>query len=159
MELREQEIMANNHIQKVEEILGREGWSYRRLGRDIIFIASYGSRKLKMNINCTDEGQVCCIAAYPWPLPEKRQSIVFAGLNDLNLRQIRGCFLVSANYEKVLYRCGVQILDEYTGYDSIQDILLTSVAVVNNFWTEIYTLLYGVEEGLHNRLAKEVNNG
>jgi len=147
-----------NHKQKVLEILEREGWSYREEEENVLFLASYGTRKWKMTIHCTEKGQISCYAAYPWPVPEIRLSKVLAGLNVLNQQQLRGCFFLCSSPSRVLYRCGVQILDEYTSYEAIEDILLTTVAVVNTHWPKVYSLLFGLDEGFPNmQLIKEAN--
>ncbi len=149
-----------NHRRKIEEILDREGWSYRKTERDILLIASWGAHKWKMDLHCTDEGQVSCFAAYPWPVPENRRSSLLAGLNDLNLQQQRGCFLFSPAHGRVLYRCGVQILDDYTSYETIKELLLTGAALTDANWNAVYRLIFGSSGDVpHSRLTEEVKHG
>lgn len=149
-----------NHRRKIEEILDSEGWSYRKTERDILLIASFGAHKWKMNLHCTDEGHVSCWAAYPWPVPENRRSSLLAGLNELNLQQQRGCFLFSPAHGKVLYRCGVQIMDDYTSYEAIRDLLLAGAALTEASWNPVYRLIFGISEEVpHSRLTEEVNHG
>lgn len=139
--------MGANRVQTVQEILDHEGWGYEKKENDILFIVSFGTRKWKMDINCTDEGQVCCFAVYPWSITGNRLARVLEGINKLNLVQRRGCFMVNPTDFTVIYRCGVQILDNYTSYDGIKNILISSVASVNANWENIYRLIYGVVEG------------
>jgi hypothetical protein len=136
--------MIGNMILKVKEILDHEGWKYVKSENDILLVASWQTRKWRMVISCEEEGQVCCFAVYPWNVTEDRFAGVFKALNELNMSQRRGCFMMNTLDMRVIYRCGVHILDEYTSHEYIKHVLLSSVASVNANWEKVYGLICGI---------------
>ncbi len=138
--------MQRNNLHKVREILDREGWSYQSQENDILLLVSFGGRKWKMIVNCSDEGLVCCFGVFPWPVAENRLARVWEGLNKLNLLQRRGCFMVNPADTRVIYRCGIQIVDEYASYAEIKNIFLAGVASVHANWEHVHRLIHGVSD-------------
>ncbi len=140
-------------ILRVQEILEQEGWHYEKRENDILLVITYMTRKWKMVISCDDNSRICCFSVFPWPVTAdrpvtmERQAAILAALNDLNLNQRRGCFILNPKDLSVVYRCGVQILDEFTAQDYIKDILFSSVASVNSNWERIYGITRGGNHG------------
>ncbi len=140
-------------ILKVQEILEQEGWHYEKRDNDVLLVVSYLTRKWKMVVSCDGDGRICCFSVYPWQaaadgsVTADRQAAIMAALNDLNLAQRRGCFMLNPKDLSVVYRCGVQILDEFTAQDYIKDILFSSVASVNRNWEKIYSIIRGGSNG------------
>ena len=138
-----QENLKAQEILKVQEILNLEGWKYEKIENDILLIAAYQARKWKMVISCEGESGVCCFAVYPWIVMVDKLAKTLVALNELNLVQRGGCFMVNPTDSKVIYRYGMQILDEYTSKEYIKNVLLLSVASVNANWEKIYSIIYG----------------
>lgn len=134
--------MTSSDILKVREILDNEGWEYETDGNDLLLMAAYGTRKWRMVISCEDKGRVCCYSVFPWPAAEDKATAVTRALNEQNLAQRRGCFMLNSSDMKVVFRCSAQLLDEYTSYDYIKDLLLYSVAAVNANWEEVYGMIF-----------------
>lgn len=134
--------MSEGRISQVQEILDREGWKYERENNAILLLASFLSRKWKMVIDCEGESRVCCFSVFPWAVPENKIADILGALNELNLAQRIGCFILNTADRRVVYRCGIRILDEYTSYDYIKYVLLSNTASVNANWETIYSLIF-----------------
>lgn len=135
--------MRKGRIYQVQEILDNEAWSYERKDNDILLLASYRTRKWKIVINCESESHICCYSVFPWPISEDKLAEALRALNELNLAQRTGCFMINSTDSRVVYRCGTQILDEYTSYDYIKYVLLSSVASVTQAWDLIHSVACG----------------
>ncbi|KUO71257.1 MAG: hypothetical protein APF81_03615 [Desulfosporosinus sp. BRH_c37] len=135
--------MTGGRIYQVQEILDHEGWNYERKDNDILLVASFRTKKWKMVISCEGERRVCCFSVFPWACSEDKLIGIWEALNELNLAQRIGCFMINTADRRVVYRCGIHILDEYTSYEYIKEVLLSSVALVNANWDKVYSVIYG----------------
>lgn len=135
--------MTEGLIEQVRGILDHEGWKYERKDNNILLVASFQTKKWKMVIDSEGESRICCFAVFPWVVAEDKLTGVLRALNELNLAQRIGCFIVNTADRRVVYRCGTQILDEYSSYDYIKYVLLSSVALVNANWDKVYSMIYG----------------
>lgn len=135
--------MTDGRIYQVQELLDHEGWKYERKENDILLLASFRTRKWKMVINCETERRVCCFSVFPWVCSKDKLTGIWRALNELNLAQRIGCFMINTADMRVVYRCGIHILDEYTSFDYIKEILLSNVALVNENWDKVYSVIYG----------------
>lgn len=135
--------MTEERIHQVQKILDHEGWKYERNDKDILLLASFHTKKWKMVINCEIERRVCCFSVFPWVCSEDKLTEIWGALNELNLAQRIGCFIINTADMRVVYRCGIHILDEYTSHDYIKEVLLSSVALVNANWDKVYSVIYG----------------
>ena len=136
--------MTKGIIHQVLEILDHEGWKYEINNNNILLVAAFRTKKWKMVISCESERRVCCFSVFPWVCSEDKLTEIWGALNELNLAQQTGCFMINTADTRVVYRCGVHILDEYTSHDSIKEVLLSSVALVNAYWDEVYSAVYGI---------------
>lgn len=134
--------MTGGIICQVREILDQEGWKYEIRDNDILLLASFRTRKWKMVISCEGDKRICCFSVFPWACSEDKLTGIWSELNELNLAQRIGCFMINSVDRRVVYRCGVYILDEYTSYDYIKEVLLSSVALVNANWDKVYSLTH-----------------
>lgn len=142
-------IMAEGRISQVQEILDYEGWKYERNNNDILLVASFRTKKWRMVVNCESENRVCCFSVFPWVCSEDNLTGIWGALNELNLAQRTGCFMVNTDDMRVFYRCGIHILDEYKSHDYIKEVLLSSVALVNENWDKVYSVIYGTDRAFH----------
>lgn len=135
--------MTDGAINQVQGILDHEGWKYERKDNDILLVASFRTRIWKMVISCEGRRRVCCFSVFPWACSEDKLTGIWRALNELNLGQRIGCFMINTADRRVVYRCGIHILDEYASYDYIKEVLLSSVALVNANWNKVYSVIYG----------------
>lgn len=135
--------MTEGRIYQVQEILDHEDWDYERRDNEILLIASFRTKRWKMVISCEGERRICCFSVFPWACSEDKLIGIWGALNELNLAQRTGCFMINTVDRKVVYRSGIHILDEYTSYDYIKEVLLSSVALVNANWDKVYSVIYG----------------
>jgi hypothetical protein len=134
--------MTEGKLYQVREILDREGWKYEIKDNNILLAASFYTKKWKLVINCEGERRICCFLVFPWVCSEDKLTGIWGALNELNLAQRVGCFMINTADRRVVYRCGIHILDEYRSYDYIKEVLFSSVAVVNANWDKVYSVIY-----------------
>ncbi len=137
-------VMTGGRIHQVQEILDHEGWKYQIKDSDILLAASFRTRRWKMVISCESERRVCCFSVFPWVCADDRLAGIWGKLNELNLAQRTGCFMLNPVDGRVVYRCGIHILDEFFSYDYIKEVLLASIALVNAYWDKVHSMIYGV---------------
>lgn len=75
---------------------------------------------------------LCCYIRYPWKISENSLSGILRPVNEKNASLSLGSFMVSGN--RLIFRCGAYICDEYTARESIYDLFVRSAATADGAW-------------------------
>lgn len=135
-------LMDGGIISSVRQILDHEGWRYEINNNNILLLVAFQTKKWKMVINCEGKMRVCCFSVFPWVCSEDRLIKIWGLLNELNFAQQTGCFVINTADNRVVYRFGIHILDEFTSHEYIKEVLLSSVAIVNANWDKVHGIIF-----------------
>lgn len=129
----------------VRALLDDEGWTYEADARDVRFVVVHGGRKWRMAASTFGDAGVAFFAQHPHPVNTDAESALLRGLNAINLRLRRGCFLLEPSSGHVVCRVDLRVQDDYACRDQLRDGLMTLVAIFLTHWDEVGLLLCGVE--------------
>jgi len=137
--------MSNELMPFILEIMERERFNCQIIDGSVVFLAGYKAKRWKMVMDCHQEKQLDCFAVFPWKLSPSQVDRVVRVLNELNLSQYVGCFLLNPKDNRVVYRYSTPVLDIFSAREYIVHALLSCAAVVHVYWDTIYGLV-GEEE-------------
>lgn len=123
----------------VEEFLLREAFDYKKSGINFLLVMACNGRKWQTVLNCSEE-ILSCISVFPWPAAPESAAEIYRELNDWNLEQRAGCFVLNDKDHKISFQLGVPVLDPYSADEYIKRALTASASVLEFAWERVFRL-------------------
>lgn len=130
----------------LKELLEEKGIDFEEHGDSVQFSIICGSHRWQAAFTEDSESFLKYYARYPWAVVGKDNEVrVLECLNSLNATLRAGCFMLHEGFP--MFRYGVYIFDEFTARESIEDLLITAVAVTEAEWKTVFDSVRLTAEG------------